>query len=1390
MAGIIKKQILKHLSRFAKNLSPDKINLSTLKGEGQLSNLELDEEVLQNMLDLPTWLAVTRVYCNKAAIRIQWTKLKTSPICLFLDKVEVEMRTCEEPRPPNGPSPIAITAGQSEYGFAEKVVEGMSVIINSITIKVQAQAFHASFELWQLQGNSLNPKWQRSDLRFTRITDPQRGEVLTFKEINWQTLRIEADAMESGEQDLGSTPLRLITNQGRIRIALKRRVKDCNVVASKLLFILDDLLWVLTDSQLKAMIRYAKSLSEAIERSAQQRKSLAPDPLQRAPTSPGAQPSWNEPAPHAAPPSGAPNSLSQYFEQHDVKESSYHTLISRLDLHICDDSSDSEAGGPQPRVAGGAMQLTFHKLGFDYYPFHWPSDGCRHWERYCGAMETRAQWVSKLLQEFQRRAEGQDRQTGSPVPGKGSPTRTQDGGSTPKSSPPDRVQTPRRTSAALPPHGLPWKRLRSSCVLVRVDDLDIYQVSSRGRHSKKPQTLVSCNRKSLQLPDNVSAIHIQFTEYYFPDHPHLPVPCSNLYGQLNGLQLTPEPLSLLWINLFSLGLLRSLEQVKAFYKLEDSGKGEEHVDVRLDIYQLKLVIPLESRILDHPDRPQSLCVHASHSVFTNTRHCAHATTADLQGTCHSFSHCPFFQPAGGAPSFPRTCSSFHPLPSAFLQHALEGDRAPEPLSRKKPHRSQDMWSLHLSGLALDFEGARRSPKGKALPFLEPLAISLWMCRPGAFQIKPHLPPFTAGCGSRLRASASCSNYIDPRLVTERPGSHLKSRTVQDLLDLGSPRDSNENDWPAQNGEGQEEDAEQMEMASIHVLAQALSPIRLRLNHYQYVALLRVKDTFSRLGAELAQDTLGLRGEQVEPPTVSVGLLLESAEVALLLPPATLEETQSPGSTDSPSLTDSELSPAKGPLVTAGLEDSGIGNAGSSEKEDGNGTTAPPPVEEACEAVEALEDAGPSSPSPSLNPPLHSRGNSSFSLEGELSSALAATKDVTKEAMTVTMDLTKEAVSITKDAFSILSREKMTSTMHKMLFLPPAREQPSRLEEAPSAPGRLRFLNMTLSQSQHSLESASLDGSLPDDRFSVDSDSSDNFVILMDSESGLESMRPDSTPSLRPDPGSRDSPALGTERDSSPDLSSSLSQSTEELNQDKVSVLLLRISDVGCAFDMKGDDLLVALEARDVVPEQLGNMTMQQLLSGRALGVPSPRRPPSSEQQGPVLGAPVVQLQFLIGPAAAAQHCPLAETNGFLHLRVRGCTTELLTSSLASLGPFLEDELSADLLPMRVELDGTTVTLKDDGPLLYPTSPRPVPVIFSVEGLALERADDGIFYLRAAGTDSQEQASNTAASLNPDISIPDQLQRALDDAQAALEKANTDRERLLQEIRKYNPGFNL
>lgn len=54
-------------------------------------------------------------------------------------------------------------------------------------------------------------------------------------------------------------------------------------------------------------------------------------------------------------------------------------------------------------------------------------------------------------------------------------------------------------------------------------------------------------------------------------------------------------------------------------------------------------------------------------------------------------------------------------------------------------------------------------------------------------------------------------------------------------------------------------------------------------------------------------------------------------------------------------------------------------------------------------------------------------------------------------------------------------------------------------------------------------------------------------VCFASESGMESMRPNNTTA-----GSRGSPAPGTEGGSSADLSSSLSQSTEDMSQDLVS----------------------------------------------------------------------------------------------------------------------------------------------------------------------------------------------------------------------------------------------
>jgi hypothetical protein len=44
------------------------------------------------------------------------------------------------------------------------------------------------------------------------------------QEAEWQTLRIEANAMDGASPGLSTTPLRLIANQSKIRITIKKRL--------------------------------------------------------------------------------------------------------------------------------------------------------------------------------------------------------------------------------------------------------------------------------------------------------------------------------------------------------------------------------------------------------------------------------------------------------------------------------------------------------------------------------------------------------------------------------------------------------------------------------------------------------------------------------------------------------------------------------------------------------------------------------------------------------------------------------------------------------------------------------------------------------------------------------------------------------------------------------------------------------------------------------------------------------------------------------------------------------------------------------------------------------------------------------------------------------------
>ncbi|XP_056604961.1 UHRF1-binding protein 1-like isoform X1 [Triplophysa dalaica] len=1285
MAGLIKKQILKHLSRFAKNLSPDKINLSTLKGEGQLTNLELDEEVLQNMLDLPTWLAINKVFCNKAAIRIPWTKLKTHPITLSLDRVVMEMSTCDEPRPHNGPSPIATVSGQSEYGFAEKVVEGISLSINSIVIRISAKAFNASFELSQLQVYSVNTSWSTGDLRYSRILDPARGEILTFKEVSWQMIRIEADAIQGTEHEVVSAPIRLITNQSKIRVTLKRRMKDCYVVASKLILILDDLLWVLTDSQLKAMVQYAKSLSEAMEKSAAQRKSMGSDTTQVTPAAPSAQQVRTQQASATADQSA---SMARLFNDFDVRETSHHLQITHLDLHICDDTNakDREIN---KRLDSGAMQLSFSSITVDYYPFHKAGESCLHWMHYGEATKARETWARSLLEEFKSNVE----MLKNAVSGK-------------NQSSPQHGKISTGSSSSFTPPPAPRTQLVSSSIVLRIADFSIYQVSTADQPRSSPKTMISCNKKSLYLPQEMPAIHAEFTEYYFPDGKDYPIPCPNLYVQLNALQLVLDSRSLVWLNLFALDLRQSLEQFMELYKLNDSEKPDEHVDIRVDGLMLKLVIPAEHE-KTQPDQPRSLSVQTSEMVASNTRHSSGCTRSSLESLLQAFQEQPFF--TSFPPSFPRSLNSFPVLHSVFQRHAHEQDTrvhdvyrgfAPLSLSANalKTPAATDLWAIHFSQFWVDYEGSR-SGRGRPTPCVDSFPLTLWVCQPARYAQHNEWLKSGAGSGKLTRSeSAEMANRLQRKKLlkeyytTDASGSSTPSNGLHKPHSLDGLCSHTSSSLTSPTSSASKVDMQVLVHVQKHLSAQV--------SHGQYVFLLRLQNAVKSLQRTLQQDLeqFGSKRQGTgQPLSACIGVLMKSAEVALLLKPI-----PQPDSSASPLISD--ISPSES---RATLE------AGSDGGEGPERPSAPGFVDQmlsaSTESGTHVVNTSPHLISSSASLALRKASvdeRSSIASGGRVGSE--EKKDLREGSLNGESGRTEAKGQYNEPSQALQGgtgvvdplTDNTSREWNDKSRLPQSMSSGRLIQGKSQSSFAVTYKNMKKSPSLQSLDDFSIDSYMLED--------CDTYSLLERDDVSISGFK-EATEGV----------VLAQEADEaqSPDAISAASQSIDEPTKDLISVLVLKVHSICCSLDLKGDDTTVALEVGRIRPNQLGNISLRQYLSNRSLG------PGSKSDPNTVVSDPEVQVRLESGPGAAV-HSPLAEQNGFLQCRVQAFCADFIMTSLRNLAFFLEDDSASQVLPMEITIKDTHVNLKDDGPRDNSSDPEATPIAVHIHNLLIHRQDDG------------------------------------------------------------------
>ncbi|XP_018413548.1 PREDICTED: UHRF1-binding protein 1-like [Nanorana parkeri] len=1324
MAGIIKKQILKHLSRFTKNLSPDKINLSTLKGEGQLTNLELDEDVLQNMLDLPTWLSINKVFCNKASIRIPWTKLKTHPISLSLDKVIMEMSTCEEPRSCNGPSPLVTASGQSDYGFAEKVVEGISLSVNSIVIRMKAKAFNASFELSQLRIYSVNANWQHGDLRFTRIQDPQRGEVLTFKEINWQMIRIEADAIQSSDHEIMSAPVRLITNQSKIRVTLKRRLKDCNVVASKLVLILDDLLWVLTDSQLKAMVQYAKSLSEAIEKSTEQRKSMArtSEPTQ----------SWTPPASsqhvktqQSTTTAEQNQAILKLFRDYDVKETSYHLVISHLDLHICDDIHIKEKVVDR-RITGGAMQLSFSQLTVDYYPYHREEDSCCHWKHYGDATKTRCSWAQELLQEFKCNVDMLKQAVkdhSSSSPSKTIPNVPQQYGGSDSSI---KVSSP---TASLELHK---SKLMSSSFVVRLADFNIFQVSTADQCRSSPKTMISCNKKSLYLPQEMSAIHIEFTEYYFPDGKNFPIPSSNLYVQLNALQITVDERSILWLNQFILDLRQSVDQFMAMYKLNDSSKSDEHIDIRVDGLMLKVILPSQKKLDCHHDQPTAISIQTSEVIASNTRQSPNCRRSDLEAIFQDFKNYPFFSKT--FTSFPRSENSHDLLHPIFQRHAFEQDTkmhdvykgfvAPKlDTNALKTSSAKDIWAIHFTQFWVDYEGIK-SGKGRPVNFVDSFPFSIWLCQPARFTQSQK--QIVSNDDSLVNLSKSESTDFAGRLQRKKL---LKQYYSTDVDGRSTPLQKSQSLDSSLSAPPSPE----LPQADIQVLAYIQKHVSAQMNHYQYIFLLLLQESLKQVVDNLRKDVEDVTGKPAEDTKLSIGLLLKSAEVSLLLHPLPEENTSNcPLSQEGSPLVGNKRSSPSGSAQEDSVGNSTVDLIIDSASGDFGAILDPKKID--------LPDVSLSKSPGNTEPRMECLEGSILKVEdgvlGQLINVNGLKEDAHSDEAHNSDDNISCPVSHFEENLINLQAPDTENVVDPLLSIQYSEAQRKQTDTSGTPKDRcpsnlptfsVSYKNMKRSPSQFSLDNISIDSNLLDEHL-VESDGSDPMEAGLEDFSSLNYQSTGDTASVE----------LRNEEYcvSSPDVVSAADESTQDSRQEMMSVVVFKVNGVNGGIDIKGEDATICLQVNQVVPKQLGNVSVWQYLNNRSLS--SDQKPSSAEER---VSSPEISLRLETGPSAK-RYSLLAAENGFLQCQVTDFTSEFLTSTLANIRHFVEDDSVAEVMPMKIKVQKVRLHLQDDSPRNNNSEQHPEPLMLNIENFLVERYDDGSFYIRGNPDSSTNSTSNT------------------------------------------------
>ncbi|CAI8014582.1 UHRF1-binding protein 1-like, partial [Geodia barretti] len=202
MTDFVKKKIVEKLAKFTKDLKPSDISLAVLTGKGVLTNLELNCDFITQVLQLPPWIRVARVMCDRIRAHVPFTNLRNDPIQISIGTVEIEVTTATGETAQKSSGNILDKLGSnlpSKYGFSEKVIDGMKVEIRSIVVNFRDPAYRARLEISDITIQSTNPEWNPATLAHTRYKTTDEESVIIYKMCNIGNVKLEGWVVDDEE---------------------------------------------------------------------------------------------------------------------------------------------------------------------------------------------------------------------------------------------------------------------------------------------------------------------------------------------------------------------------------------------------------------------------------------------------------------------------------------------------------------------------------------------------------------------------------------------------------------------------------------------------------------------------------------------------------------------------------------------------------------------------------------------------------------------------------------------------------------------------------------------------------------------------------------------------------------------------------------------------------------------------------------------------------------------------------------------------------------------------------------------------------------------------------------------------------------------------------------